>query len=408
MSLTRYNGDMGPDRSAGPGQDRAGWVLGAALLLLALNLRPAVAAVSPVLGEIRHTTGLSSTGAGVLTTVPLLAFAAFAAVTPWLERRSGTRGLLLGAMVGVVVGSAVRLMPGAPALFGGTVVIGAGIAVANAALPGLVKAEFRQRADLMTGLYTMMLSAGAALAAGTTVPIRDALGTGWRPAVAVWGLLALVAAAVWIPHTRRPPRSDQDVAVAGLAVSPSLWRDGLAWSVTAFMGLQSLSFYAALSWVPTIFADHGISAARAGWLLSFSSLPAIGAALGAPVVARRVSGPVLVTATVALTGAAYVGLVVAPVGLAYLWMLLMGLGQGAAISLALTFIVARSRCPTQTARLSTMAQSVGYLIASLGPLGMGALHAATGGWTLPLSLLVVLLLPELLAGVAASRDRLVP
>ncbi len=384
------------------------WALGAAVLFLALNLRLAVAALSPVLGAVEATTGLSSTGAGVLTTVPLLAFALFGALTPALTRRLGGDGLLLGAMVGVVAGSALRVAPGTLALFAGTAIAGAGIAVANVALPGLVKASFYRHADLMTGLYTMTLSGGAAVAAGTTVPIARVVGGGWRPAVALWGVLALAGAAAWLPRVgrqRRQPAPDVNLNVR--VRSPRLWADPLAWAVTVFMGMQSLGYYAALSWVPTIFSDHGVSAAQAGWLLSFSSLPGIVAAVGAPVAARRIAPPLLVVATVAAGAVGFAGLLADPVGLPYVWMTFMGIGQGAAISLALTFIVARSHDPVQAAQLSTMAQGAGYLIASVGPLGMGAVHDLTGGWTVPLLVLLVLLVPELIAGLLASRDRLV-
>jgi MFS transporter, CP family, cyanate transporter len=186
-----------------------------------------------------------------------------------------------------------------------------------------------------------------------------------------------------------------------------LWSDRLAWMVTGFMGLQSLGYYSALAWIPTLLEAHHMSASQAGWMLSYSSLPGLAAALVTPLLIRgRVRRTrISVLTAVVLCACGYLGLATAPVSLPYLWLTVLGLGQGMCISLALGFIVARAKDVHHTAHLSTMAQSVGYLIASVGPFGLGALHDLTGGWTVPMLALTAVLVPVLIAGLGASRDR---
>jgi MFS transporter, CP family, cyanate transporter len=379
--------------------------LAAALLLVALNLRLTVATVPPVLNQIRHTTGLSSAGGGLLTALPVFCFGLAALATPSLIRRLGMGPALALTLIGVVCGSALRLLPSVAMLFVGTAVIGGGIAVGNVLVPSLIKRDFPERRALMTGLYSVALCGAAAIAAGLTIPIEHAAGIGWRPAIALWGVAALLGIALWAPHALRERERG---AAADLSPGGALWRDRLAWCVTAFMGLQSLGFYALLSWIPTILEDHGVSSATAGWLLSYSLFPSMLGAFLTPALERRLRRPALmVVLAVGLCAAAYVGLIVAPRPGVYAWMTLLGLGQGSALALALGYIVARAPDSHQAAHLSTMAQSVGYMIAASGPFLVGWLHGLTGSWTLPLIVLLAVLVPMLLTGLVASRDRFV-
>ena len=375
------------------------------LLVSALNLRMAVAALSPVLDTIQRQTGLSSALAGLLTTVPIMCFGLFALTTPRLIRRFGMERLLILVMVVITAGIALRVLPPLAALFAGTAVLGAGIAVGNVLLPGLIKQDFAARAGLMISLYSVALFVGPALSAGLTVPIMHATGLDWRDAIALWGGVAVLAVALLAPLAAgRPHRIGSGAARARPA---GLWKNPLAWMVTGFMGLQSLGYYSFVAWVPTLLQDHGMSASQAGWMLSYSSFPGLAMASITPLVTRGrprlAAATVVAIAVCCCTG--YLGLAAAPVSLAYLWMTLLGIGQGMAVSLALSFIVARAPDVHHAAHLSTMAQSAGYLIASLGPLGIGVLHDVTGGWTVPMLTLVVLLIPLLVAGIGASRDR---
>jgi CP family cyanate transporter-like MFS transporter len=380
--------------------------LGVVLLVTALNLRMAVAALSPVLNQVEHDTGLSSTQAGLLSTVPVLCFGLFALVTPPLIRRFGMERLLLLVLVVITAGIALRVLPPLAALFAGTAVLGMGIAVGNVLVPGLIKQDFSRQAGLMTGLYSVTLFVGPAISAGLTVPLTHATGLGWRPAIAVWGGLAVICIGLFAPHAMSRPTPRRQ-AGRTQPMPRGLWSDPLAWMVAGFMGLQSLGYYSCVAWIPTLFEAHHMSAGQAGWLLSYSSFPGLAAALVTPLVIRgrsRRAATTVVIATVAC-GTGYVGLAIAPVAMPYVWLTILGLGQGMCISLALGFIVARAPDVQHTARLSTMAQGVGYTIASVGPFGLGALHDLTGGWMIPMLALTGILLPMLLTGLGASRNR---
>ena len=393
------------EQIAGPAaRPAAGVWLAVILLVSALNLRMAVAALSPVLDTVQRDTGLSSAMAGLLSTVPVICFGVFALATPKLIRRFGMERLLVLVMVVITAGIALRVLPPLAALFAGTAVLGAGIAVGNVLVPGIIKQDFAGKAGLMTGLYSVSLFVGPALSAGLTVPVMHATGLGWRPAIALWGGVAVLAAALLSPRALRQPRA----AGSGALRRPkSLWKDSLAWMVSGFMGLQSLGYYSGITWIPTLLQDHGMSAGQAGWMLSYSSFPGLAMALITPLTVRGRPrrAAALVVAAVVACAIGYLGLIAAPVSLAYLWLTILGVGQGMAISLALGFIVARAPDVHHTAHLSTMAQSVGYLIASAGPVGIGVLHDVTGGWTVPMLTLTVILIPLLVAGLGASRDR---
>ncbi|WP_069173689.1 CynX/NimT family MFS transporter [Streptomyces griseus] len=383
------------------------------LLAAAFNLRTGVASVGPVLSDIKADLGLSEVVVSLLTTIPVVAFGAFAFVAPALTRRLGLHRLLGTTMLALAAGIALRLGPGLAGLFTGTVVIGASIAIANVIMPAAINRDFSHRVGLMMGLYATALSVGAAFAAGATVPLLAWAGGGWRPALGMWAVPALIAFAALVPRLRPAPVRDprtRDVAdalpEAGEPSVRALMHDPVAWAVTALMGLQSMSYYAALTWVPTLFQDAGTDTDTAGWMLSYSALLGIAASLVTPAIARRTRPAWLpVAVAVVLTASAFIGLAVAPVPAAYVWMTMLGLGQGASLSLSLTYIVWRSPDARHTGHVSMMAQGLGYLMAGSGPIGLGALHTATRGWTIPLLALVGLLVLQLWAGVLASRER---
>lgn len=407
--------------AAPPGRTKLGLVvLGAGLLLIGLNLRIGVASVGPVLGDILDDLHLSATAASLLTTIPVFAFGAFAFLTPGLTRRFGMHRVLGIIMIVLAAGIALRLQPSLLALMGGTILVGAAIAIGNVLLPTAIKSDFSHRAGLMMGLYSTALFLGAALASGLTVPMLSLFGGSWRWAMGLWAIPAVLAAILFIPQMRGsrrlPGRKGAVSSDAGLSEAASsedgeppfhaILGDPIAWAVTGFMGLQSMSYYAALTWVPAIFQDAGMPADQAGWMLSFSAFPAIATCLATPTIAQRLRPRWLgVAASVALVAAAFIGLLLAPMSGAYVWMTLLGLGQGAAISLSLSYIVWRSPDTHHTGHVSTMAQGFGYLFAGLGPIGLGWLHTITGSWSVPLIALVVLLVFQLIIGGFASQDR---
>lgn len=389
--------------------------LGVGLLLIAFNLRIGVASVGPVLSSIESGLGVSPSTASLLTTIPVLAFGAFAFLTPALTRRIGLHRLLGVTMAALAIGIGIRLIPSPVALVFGTVLVGAAIAVANVCMPAAIKQDFSHRVGLMMGLYSTSLFIGAAVASAFTVPLMSAFGGSWRDALGFWLVPAVIAFVVWVPRLiKKPGRVSATHQLADALIEPRdeprlarLFHDPVAWAVTGFMGLQSLSYYAALTWLPSILQDAGTSAHDAGLLLAYSSIPGILAALIVPAAIGRLRPawlPVAISA--ALCAAAWTGLLLAPSGvLPWLWMTALGFGQGAAIALSLTYIVLRSPDARHTAHVSTMAQGTGYLVAGFGPFALGALHSLTEGWLVPVIALIVLLVPQFVTGAAASRER---
>ena len=375
-------------------------LLALSVVLVAVNLRPAVAGIGPVLPEIRAGLGLGGAAAAALTTLPVLCFGLLATAAPRLARRYGIEPVLVGVLAVLAVGVLGRVLDGPPALFAGTVLAGGAIAVGNVLVPPLVKRDFPDRTTTMMGVYTMSVTGAATLAAGVAVPLAEASGLGWRGALGVWALPALVAALAWLPRLRGHARPPERPA------GRSLLRDPLAWQLTVYFGLQSLSFYALLGWLPSMYRDFGASPAAAGFLLSLSGLVQIPVSLVLPGIAGRARSQVgYAVGATALIGVGLAGVLLAPMAAPYLWVVAIGLGQGACFALGLNLFVLRTRRVDDTARVSAMAQSIGYTLCALGPLLVGLLREATGSWTLPLVLLLVLLVPQAVSGALCGRDR---
>ncbi|WP_170323693.1 CynX/NimT family MFS transporter [Cryptosporangium phraense] len=382
-------------------------VLGAAIALVAANLRPALASVGPVLSDIRTDLGLSGAGASVLTALPVVFLGVMAAAAPALSRRWGSERVIAIAMAVIAVTLALRVTDGRTALFGGTLLAAGAIAVSNVLIPALIKRDFPDHAGQMTGVYTMALSGFAAVAAGVTVPLSNATDAGWRGGLGFWALPALVAfvvwtALVWVPGRRRWPDAPPPRAGA------SLLREPLAWQITLYFGLQSLSFYSILSWLPSIYRDAGYDPATAGLLLSISAFVQIPVSLVLPTFAARSADQRWYTlACTVVTGLGLAGILVAPTGAPYLWVVIVGIGQGGSFGVALLLFALRTRTTATTARLSAQAQTVGYLLAAAGPLLVGAVHDVTHSWSAPIGLLLVLAVPQMAFGLLAGARRFV-
>ena len=373
-------------------------LLAAAIIAVALNQRPAVVLA------LRATTGLSSAMAGLLTTLPVLCFGAFAPVAPRLARRIGLETAVALSLLLLAAGIALRLLSPTALLFAGSVVAGAAIAFANVLLPAYVKREYARPGAVM-GLYSASLNIGAAAGAALTVPLADALGVGWRTALGLWLVLALVALAIWLPvaGTGRAHRTSEPLPDD--AGSWPLLRQPLARQVTVYLGLQSVQFYTVAAWLPTLLADSGVPVREGGLLLGFANIVGAAGALLAPAQAGRMrtQRPLIVAVVLSyLVGLG--GLLIAPAGATPLWVGAFGLAQGGGFALALTLIVLRSPTPLTAARLGGVAQCLGYLLAALGPLVVGALHDVTGGWSWPVVVLLATLVPMTWSGWGAARN----
>jgi CP family cyanate transporter-like MFS transporter len=374
------------------------------IVVLSFNLRPAAVSVGPVLDEIRDGLAMSGTEAGVLTSLPVLAFAVFGALAPRIGRLVGSHRLTLLALLGVVVGLYLRSRTDSVVLFLALSLLAlAGMATANVLLPSLVKAHFPDRLGLLTGLYSTSLAIGLTAASVTTVPISDALGD-WRDGLAVWAFTAAIAALPWLALLRHDrPQADPDgeghAPIGLLAVA----RTRLGVAMALFFGLQSLHAYAIFGWLAAIFRDSGYSPAQAGVLLGVVTGVSIPLSFFIPNLAARMRDqrPV-VWALVGCYPLGYGGMIAAPHDGAYLWALLLGIGT-CTFPLILTQIGLRSRTPAGTAALSGFTQSTGYLLAAAGPFGVGLVHDLSGGWTVPLVALMVLALPLLVVGLVVAR-----
>jgi CP family cyanate transporter-like MFS transporter len=382
------------------------------VVLVAINLRPAAASIGPLIGRIERDTGLSSGWASALTTLPVLCFGALAPLAPVLAKRFGVRSSIAGAMVVLLAGIAMRLAPGAAFLFIGTALAGSAIAIGNVLLPVLVRRDFSARTATVMALYSTALIGFAALAAGVSVPIADAFGGGWKGGLGIWAVPAAVAALVWAPRLLRGDGSPAPDAGADAGRGheripiTALLRKPLAWQVTLFFAVQSGGFYATLAWLPSIYESHGASQSHAGLLLSLTMVVGLITAVTVPGLAGRTADQrPLVIACCALTAGGLAGVLLAPMSAPYVWTVLLGLGQNAAFPLALMLIVTRAGNVAYTQALSTMTQSVGYVLGAFAPLAVGAIHGAAHSWTPSLILLLALVVPELVIGLAAARDR---
>ncbi|MET9107569.1 CynX/NimT family MFS transporter [Streptomyces zhihengii] len=382
----------------------------AGIVLAALNLRPAVTSLGALLEEARVDLHMSGTVTGLLTSVPALCFALFGTTAPRLARRFGPAAVVCAGMAAITAGLVIRpLAGGAAGFLAATALALVGIAVSNVLMPVIVKNYFPDRVGPMTGVYSMALAAGTSLAAAATVPMTSALGGSWRTGLAVWAVLAAAAVLPWLALLRdRAGSGTMPGAAAGRAAdtpAPPITRSPTAWALACFFGLQATGAYITMGWMPQIFRDAGVSASAAGVLLAVTMAMGIPLAFVIPRLAARMrnQGPIVVALGLCgVTG--YLGLFLAPAAGAWAWAILLGVSN-CAFPLALTMIGMRSRTGAGVVRLSAFAQSAGYLISIPGPLLVGVLYQHSGGWTVPLLLMAGLLVPQMVAGVFAGRDR---
>ncbi|CAL9645980.1 putative transporter YycB [Streptomyces sp. enrichment culture] len=398
------------------------------IVLSALNLRPAITSLGALLEEVRDGLGMSGSVAGLLTSVPPLCFAVFGVMAPRLARRFGAGAVVCAGMAAIATGLLVRPYAGGTAGFlAGSALALMGIAVSNVLMPVIVKHWFPDRVGSMTGLYSMALALGTALAAAVTVPLTDTLGGSWQTGLALWAGLAVAAVLPWLPFVRgraTPPGAGEEPAGAAQTpgpVSPSasaeharveaprlrMTRSRTAWALAVFFGLQATAAYITMGWMAQIFRDAGVPAGTAGLLLAVTMVMGVPLAFVIPRLATRLphQGPIVLALGVCgLAG--YAGLYLAPAAGAWAWAVLLGVAN-CAFPLALTMVGMRARTGQGVARLSAFAQSTGYLISIPGPLLVGVLYQHSGGWGLPIALMSALMIPQMAVGFLAGRDRTV-
>ncbi|MEV7694339.1 MFS transporter [Microbacterium sp. NPDC089189] len=400
-----------------------------AVALIAANMRATITGVGPLLAQIADDLGTTTAALGALAAIPLLTWAIVSPLTHGLSRRFGMSRVVLCALVLLGAGTAWRSAPGSDAnLWVGTAVIGAALAVANVLMPAIIKRDFGRRVPLMMSVYTALLGGVGAIASAVVVPVSEAAGgggDGWRIALASTSALLPFAIALWLwvilrrgvdprpaaPRNTAAPRSATPPETPAHAPSAArrgsgIWTDPLAWLVAAYMGAQSASFYMLVTWLAPLAASYGKGAVAAGIDVALFQILGV---IGSFAVAFALQGRLrrwVPAALPLLAIAAAVGIMTVPAALT-LWVILAGLSAGASLSMSLTLMAERARDPATSSALSGMSQSVGYLIAALGPVAFGALHAIDGGWMLSLLLLIAVLVAQVVVGVAVGRERFV-
>jgi CP family cyanate transporter-like MFS transporter len=394
-----------------PARIGAGALIAVAVILTAMNLRPAITGVGPLLAEMRGDLDAPALWASVLTTLPGLCFAGAGFTAPAVARRLGVNGAIAVALGVLTAGSLIRVLDGSLVVLGGTLVATAGIAIINVLIPVVIKTSFPARVGLMTGVYTAALQGGGALGSALT-PVLDAGLGGWREGLGSWAVLSLVALVSWLlagrHNSRTTPAGQPPADPSGSTpAARSLMKNRLAWTVTTFFGLQAFIAYVMMAWLPQVFMDAGLSKVDAGLIVGLVSIIAVPISLTIPPIAARQRSQSLWIVGLGLCGLVGVlGLLINPGHLPLLWAVLIGIGMSV-FSLALTVIALRARTSTETAQLSGMAQGFGYLLGGVGPFVFGALHGSTGSWTIPLVLLFVVWSVQMVFGALSGRHRYV-
>ena len=353
------------------------------IVLIACNLRAPITSVGPLVPTIQGDTGLSGTWTGMITTLPLLCFGLVSPFVSRLGRRFGGPQAVFGGMVATVAGLVIRSYCGVWGLYLGTLLIGSGIAVSNVLIPSIIKEDFPTRVGTMMSVYTTAMSVFAAAGSGVSVPLAAGLGLGWKNALASLLVLAVPATLLWLPQLKGGAGRQ---GAGGGDLFRRMLRDPLAWKITLCMGSQSLLFYAIIAWLPSILLGRGVTVEQSGGLLTAMQLVGLPAAFFIPLLADRRRDQRRIADTVtALFAVGFLGLCFGR-GLWVLTpcLLCLGFAQTASLSLALSFFVCRCRGGEETAAISGMAQSAGYLLSAVGPLLFGALFDWTGSWIAPL------------------------
>lgn len=379
------------------------------IVLVATNLRAPITSVGPVIPQIQSALSLSNTLAGLITTVPLLAFALLSPFAPRLAEKWKIESVLWLAIWAIALGLFIRISTSPALLFAGTALIGCGIAFGNVLIPPLIKQKFPEKVGLVTGIYSVAMNITASLASGFSISIGNWTGMGWKGSIGIWLLFALIAIVIWIPQLldRRRKAPNGRHASDRKADTP-MFRSRLAWHITIFMGLQSLLFYCAVAWLPVVLQNWGMSSETSGWVLSFIQFTQLPIVFVGPIVASRLKNHTLLVWFISGTLATSLLLIIG-------WktqfiipaVILFGLGTGLAFSLVMMWFVLRTRTTRDAARISGMAQSFGYALAAMGPPLFGALHDWTGNWETPFFLLLAATVALYITGIKVAKPQVI-
>ncbi|MEX0724537.1 MAG: MFS transporter [Gracilimonas sp.] len=367
-------------------------------------MRSPLSSVGPLTELIQNALGLSYSMIGLITTLPLICFAALSGFTLYFTQRFGLESTLGVALLILTVGTVGRSFANIPALYIGTLLLGIGIAIMNVLMPSIVKRDFPEQSGSMTSLYSGVMGVGATMGAGLSVPLAQF--TNWQFSLGSWAILAFLGLLFWVPQLRNRTKPKNPIhiftAIKKLGSSP------IAWQIALFMGLQSLIFYAILAWLPEILINRGMTPTKAGFVLSISQGTGIVGSLIIPAIAGRFKDQrkiVLVTSAMEIIGIA--GILITDTFLVSTWAGILGFGLGGNFSLALLFMVLRTDSAELTTGLSGMAQSVGYFVAAFGPVLFGFIHDLTNSWSIPLYSMLSIAALQFVFGLGAAKNRVI-
>ncbi|MDX1364407.1 MAG: MFS transporter [Arenibacter latericius] len=373
------------------------------ILFIAANLRAPITSVGPVINEISDSLSLSPAFVGLLTAIPLISFALLSAFAPRVARKTGLERLLLYSLLVLALGLFTRSIGNVPLLFIGAALIGAAITVGNVLMPAYIKKMFPNKVGIVTGMYLVSMNLTSALAAGFSIRIGQASGMGWQGSIGIWGILAIISLFIWYPQVKKSPVV---TAQSKRTSSKGIWKSTLAWNIAIFMGLQSLLFYCLAAWLPTILQSWGMSADRSGWMLSFIQMAQLPIMLIGPILAAKMKDQItLVWVTFILLILGLAGIIFGGTSFVIPSVISIGISLGLAFTLAMMFMVLRTKTTTESAELSGMSQTVGYIIAACGPPVFGALFSLSGNWYVPLALLVTSAIVLLVVGLTSAKNR---
>lgn len=381
------------------------------IVFISANLRASMTSVSPLISLIRDNLHISNTLAGMITTLPLFAFALFSPIVPNLARKFGAQRVLFLSLITLTIGILLRSWAGSFGLFLGTAVLGLSISVGNVLLPSIIKKEFPNHVGVMTGVYSVSMNIFAALASGVSIPLAIGAGLGWTKALQIWAILSLIAVILWIPQLKRKnqvaPIVKKSISTGNKNNNVNMWKSSLAWLVTLYMGLQSMVFFCLVAWLPDILIGQGMDSGKAGWMLSLMQFAVIPASFVGSVLAGRMANQRLLMAFGSIcTIIGLLGLLFpSGLGLVSLWIIILGIGGGITFILGMMFFSLRTQNADEAASLSGMAQSIGFLLAAFGPMVLGYLHDAVNSWRMPTIVLIGIVVLCWIVGDSASYNR---
>ncbi len=398
------NNDTSSDNTELSGFGKIFMILG--VVFIASNLRAPLTCMGPVLDQISQEFSLSNSLAGLLTTIPLMCFAFLSAIVPKITRHYSMGSVLLVSLILLSIGLIIRPLSGWITLFVGAAIIGAAITVGNVLMPAYIKVNFPKKVGLMTGIYSVSMNLVAALAAGFSIYLGQVTHMGWRGSIGIWAVLGVTSVIIWVPTLKRANKVSRQSSIIQPEDNTKIYKSKLAWCVTIFMGLQSLLFYCIAAWLPKVTQGWGMSGVESGWVLSyvqFAQLPMT--FLGAIIASKMTNQKPLAICVGLLMITGIGGILIWETTYIIVCCVLIGLGSGLAFSLCMILFVLRTRNAQQAAKLSAMAQAIGYSIAATGPPVFGGLFDWSGHWRYSFIFLLFASVILLITGYIASQDK---